>query len=152
MQIYSENKKATFDYEILEKYEAGLVLQGQEVKSIKGGHINLSGSYVIFSAGHKAAPGEPYLIGAKVPAYQPKNAPADYNPERLRKLLLNKKEIDYLAGKVHERGFSLIPLKVYEQNGRIKLEFGLAKGKKKFDKKETIKKRDVEREIRREFK
>ncbi len=146
MNIYSENKKATYDYEILEKYEAGLVLIGQEVKSIRGGHINLSGSYVIIRNQ------EPYLIGAKVPAYQPKNAPPDYNPERLRKLLLNKKEIDYLAGRVNERGFSLIPLKVYQQNGRIKLEFGLAKGKKNFDKKEKIKKRDVERDIKRVLK
>ena len=142
-QIYSENKKAYFDYEIIEKYEAGLVLQGQEVKSIKNGHINLSGSYVVIRGT------EPYLIGAKVPPYQPKNAPAGYDPEQSRKLLLNKKEINYLIGKVNERGFSLIPLKVYEQNGRIKLEFGLAKGKKKFDKKEKIKKRDVERDIQR---
>ena len=146
MQVYSENKKATFDYEILEKYEAGLVLIGQEVKSIRGGHISLTGSYVIIRAN------QPELIGAKIPAYQPKNAPPGYNPEKTRKLLLNKKELDYLAGKVKERGFSLIPLKVYDSNGRIKLEFGLAKGKKKFDKKEKIKKRDVERDISREFK
>ena len=145
MQIYSENKKAHFEYEIIEKYEAGLVLQGQEVKSIKTGHINLSGSYVVIRNN------EPYLIGAKIPPYQPKNAPVDYNPEQNRKLLLNKKEINYLMGKVRERGFSLIPLKIYEQNGRIKLEFGLAKGKKKFDKKEKIKKRDVERDINREL-
>ena len=151
MKIYAENRKAHFDYEIIEKYEAGLVLQGQEVKSIKGGHMHLSGAYVVFRGGGSAA-ASPELIGAKVPAYQPKNAPADYNPEQSRRLLLNKKEIDYLIGKVNERGFSLIPLKVYEQNGRIKLEFALAKGKKKFDKKESIKKRDVERDIRREFK
>src|SRR3989344_6201121 len=112
MEIYSENRKAHYDYEIIEKYEAGLVLQGQEVKSIKTGHINLTGSYVIMTNG------EPFLIGAKIPAYQPKNTPADYNPERPRKLLLNKKEIDYLAGRANEKGFSLLPLKVYEQNGR----------------------------------
>ncbi len=146
MQVYSENKKATFDYEIIEKYEAGLVLQGQEVKSIKTGHMHLSGSYVVIRGQ------EPYLIGAKVPAYQPKNAPVNYNPEQSRKLLLNKKEIDYLAGRVNERGFSLIPLKVYQQNGRIKLEFALARGKKKYNKKEQIKKRDVEREINRNLK
>ena len=146
MDIYAENKKAYYDYEILEKYEAGLVLQGQEVKSIKTGHMHLSGSYVVIRNA------QPELIGAKVPPYQPKNTPPDYNPEQSRKLLLNKKEIDYLMGKVNERGFSLIPLKVYEQHGRIKLEFALAKGKKKFDKKEQIKKRDVERDIRREFK
>lgn len=143
MNIYAENRKAHFDYEIIEKYEAGLVLQGQEVKSIKTGHISLSGAYVVFRAN------QPELIGAKIPPYQPKNTPADYNPERSRKLLLNKKEIDYLAGRANEKGFSLIPLKVYEQHGRIKLEFALAKGKKKFNKKEKIKKRDIEREINR---
>ncbi len=146
MNTYAENRKATFDYEILEKYEAGLVLQGQEVKSIKTGHMHLAGSYVIIRGQ------EPYLIGAKIPAYQPKNTPSDYNPEQLRKLLLNKKEINYLLGKVNERGFSLIPLKVYEQHGRIKLEFALAKGKKKFDKKEKIKKKDAQRDIQRQFK
>ena len=146
MQILSENKKAYYDYEILEKFEAGLVLQGQEVKSIRGGHINLAGSYIVFKQE------KPYLIGAKIPAYQPKNAPADYNPERLRKLLLNKKEINHLISKSNERGFSIIPLKVYTKDSRIKLEFGLAKGKKKYDKKEKIKKRDTDREIRREFK
>ena len=145
MKIYSENKKATYDYEILEKFEAGLVLFGQEVKSIKTGHINLSGSYVTLSSG------EPFLVGVKVPPYQPNNAGADYGEERQKKILLNKKEINYLIGKTKTRGFSLIPLKVYEKNGRIKLEFGLAKGKKKYNKKEKIKKRDVEREINREL-
>lgn len=142
MKIYSENKKAYYDYGILEKLEAGLVLTGQEVKSIKTGHINLAGSYVIISQG------QPNLIGAKIPPYQPKNAPPDYNPERSRKLLLNRKEIQSLVGKTQQKGFSLIPLKIYERNGRIKLEFGLAKGKKKYDKKEKIQKRDIERQIR----
>ena len=145
MKIYSENKKATFDYEILEKFEAGLVLFGQEVKSIKTGHINLSSSYVSLKGE------EPFLVGVRVPPYQPNNAGADYNEERQRKLLLNKKEINYLIGKTKVKGFSLIPLKIYEKNGRIKLEFGLAKGKKKYDKKEKIKKRDVDREINREL-
>ena len=145
MKIYSENRKAGFDYEILEKFEAGIVLFGQEVKSIKTGHINLSGSYVIFT---KA---EPFLVGVKIPPYQPNNAGADYNQERQKKLLLNKKEIDYLIGKTKTKGFSLIPLKIYDNSGRIKLEFALAKGKKKFDKKEKIKKRDVEREVNREL-
>jgi len=146
MEVYADNRKALYDYEILEKYEAGLVLIGQEVKSIKTGHMHLTGSYVVIRDG------QPILIGAKIPPYQPKNAPPDYNPEQSRKLLLNKKEINYLMGKVNERGFSLVPLKVYQQNGRIKLEFALARGKKKFDKKEKIKKRDVERDIKREFK
>ena len=145
MKVYSENKKAGFDYEILEKYEAGLVLFGQEVKSIRTGHINLSGNYVTIMGG------EPLLIGVKIPPYQPNNAGAGYKEERNRKLLLNKKEIDYLVGKVNQKGFSLIPLKIYDNNGRIKLEFGLAKGKKKFNKKEKIKSRDVEREVNREL-
>jgi len=143
MKIFSENKKGYFDYNILEKYEAGMVLFGQEVKSIRTGHINLSGSFVTFRNA------EPYLIGVKIPPYQPKNLGADYNEERLRKLLLNKKEIDYLLGQSKQKGFSMIPLKIYENNGRIKLEFGLAKGKKKYDKKEKIKKRDIERETNR---
>jgi len=145
MKIFSENKKGTFDYEIIERYEAGIVLFGQEVKSIKTGHINLSGTFITIRTG------EPYLIGVKVPPYQPNNTGADYNQERDRKLLLNKKEIDYLIGRSKEKGFSLIPLKVYEKSGRIKLEFGLAKGKRKHDKKEKIKKRDIEREVNREL-
>src|SRR3989344_7653298 len=145
MKIFSENKKGYFDYNILETFEAGVVLFGQEVKSIKTGHINLSGSYVAINNG------EVYLTGVKVPPYQPNNAGADYNESRQRKLLLNKKEINYLLGKSAQKGFSLIPLKIYDKHGRIKLEFGLAKGKKKFDKKEKIKKRDIEREVNREL-
>jgi len=145
MRIFSENKKAGYDYNILEKFEAGIVLFGQEVKSIKTGHINLSGGYVTFNGS------EPFLVGVKVPPYQPNNVGADYPQERQRKLLLNKKEIDYLSGRSKEKGFSLIPLKIYANNGRIKLEFGLAKGKRKYDKKEKIKKRDTEREINREL-
>jgi len=145
MKIFSENKKGLFDYNILEKFEAGMVLFGQEVKSIKTGHINLAGGYVVIRGQ------EPFLVGVKVPPYQPKNVGADYGEERPRKLLLNKKEIDYLGGKLNQKGFSLIPLKIYEKNGRIKLEFGLAKGKKKYDKKEKIKKRDVDREVAREL-
>lgn len=143
MKIYSENKKAGFDYTVVEKFQAGMVLFGQEVKSIKTGHINLSGSYVSIKGN------EPYLLGVKVPAYQPNNAGANYKEERERKLLLTRKEIDELIGKTKQKGFSLIPLKVYENSGRIKLEFGLARGKKKFDKKEKIKKRETDREIHR---
>jgi len=142
MKVYSENRKAAFDYNVLEKFEAGIVLFGQEVKSIKTGHINLAGSYVAIRDA------QPYLLGVKIPPYQPNNVGADYNEERQRKLLLNKKEIDYLAGRTKQKGFSLIPLKIYDKSGRVKLEFGLAKGKKKYDKKEKIKKRDIERSTR----
>ncbi len=140
MKTIIENKKAYFKYRILEKFEAGISLIGQEVKSIKLGRINLAGSYVVLKGE------EVYLIGANIPPYQPKNVPADYNPERSRKLLLKKSEIKYLIGKVKQRGLTLVPLKVYTKRGKIKLEFGVAKGKKKVDKRELIKKREFERE------
>jgi len=140
MRVLAENKKAYFNYQILEKFEAGISLIGQEVKSIKSGRMNLAGSYVVLKGE------EVYLIGANIPPYQPKNAPPDYNPERSRKLLLKKSEIKYLIGKVRQKGLTLVPLKVYTKRGKIKLEFGVAKGKKKFDKRELIKKREFERE------
>ncbi len=141
-KILAENKKAYFNYEVLEKFEAGMVLTGQEVKSIKSGRINLAGSYVIFKDE------EPYLLNANIPAYQPKNAPPDYDPCRLRKLLLNKSEIKYLIGKSQQSGLTLVPLKVYTKRGKIKLGLGMGRGRKRASKKELLKKRDIEREIR----
>jgi len=146
MKTYAENKKAYYNYKILEKFEAGMVLIGTEVKSIKSGRVNLAGSYVIIRNE------EAYLIGSKIPPYQPKNAPLDYNSERSRKLLLKKSEIKYLIGKSKQKGLTLMPLRVYTKRGKIKLEFGIVKGKKKFDKRELIKKRETEREIRRTMK
>lgn len=146
MKIFAENKKAYFNYEILEKFEAGISLLGQEVKSIKAGKVNLAGSYVILRGR------EAFWVGAKVPAYQPKNAPADYEEERPKKLLLKKAEIKYLIGKTKQKGLTLVPLRVYNAKGRVKLEFGLAKGKKTSDKREAIKKRETKREIEKELK
>jgi SsrA-binding protein len=146
MKILSENKKAYFKYQILDKFEAGISLIGQEVKSIKSGRINLAGAYVVLRDE------EVFLVGAKIPPYQPKNVPADYNPERSIKLLLKKSEIKYLIGKVKQRGLTLVPLRVYTKRGKIKLEFGIAKGRKKVDKRELIKKKETEREIKRELK
>lgn len=146
MKTINENKKAYFNYEILEKFEAGIFLTGQEVKSIKLGRINLAGSYVTIQDE------EAFLIGTTIPPYQPKNCPSDYNPERSRKLLLKKSEIRHLIGKSKERGLTLIPLRVYTRKGKIKLEFGVAKGKKKFDKREKIKKKETDRQIRRALK
>ena len=146
MQIYADNRKALFNYEILEKFQAGLVLNGTEVKSIKSGRIQLAGSYVV------ARGEELFLVGATIPPYQPNNAPRDYNPERSKKLLLNKKEITYLLGKVKERGLTLVPLRVYSMKAKIKLEFGLGKGKREFDKREKIKKRDAGRDMERALK
>lgn len=146
MKVLAENKKAHFNYQILEKYEAGIALNGQEVKSIKLGRINLLGSYVIIRNG------EVYLTGASVPPYQPKNAPSDYDPQRTKKLLLRKTEIDYLFGKSQQKGLTIVPIKVYTNNGKIKVEIGIGKGKKVFDKRETIKKRETQKEMERELK
>ena len=125
VKILAENKKVYFTYEILEKFEAGIVLIGQEVKSIKLGRMNLAGSYVVIKRN------EVFLIGCRVPPYQPRNTPLDYNPERSRKLLLKKSEIKYLIGKSKQKGLTLVPLKVYTKDGKIKLEFGIVKGKRK---------------------
>jgi SsrA-binding protein len=146
MRVLAKNKKAYFNYEILEKFDAGISLLGQEVKSIKTMGVNLAGSYVVIKNN------EVFWIGCKVAPYQPKNAPPDYNPERSRKLLLKKSEIKYLIGKSQQKGLTLIPLKIYTKDSQIKLEFGLVRGRKKFNKKELIKKREAEREIRRVLK
>ena len=146
MPVLAENRKAYFNYEILEKFEAGISLAGQEVKSIKTRGVNLAGSYVVIKDS------EAFWVGAKIAPYQPKNVPPDYNPERSRKLLLKKSEIKYLIGKAKEKGLTLIPLMIYTKDGKIKIEFAIAKGKKKFDKRELIRKREVKREIERTLK
>ena len=143
MKILTENKKALFNYKILEKFEAGISLIGQEVKSVKTKGINLAGSYVVIKGR------EAFWVGAKIPPYQAKNAPPEYNPERSRKLLLKKSEIKYLIGKSKQKGLTLIPLRLYTKKGKIKLEFGIGKGLKKKDKRELIKKREAKREIQR---
>ena len=143
MRILAENKKAYFNYRILEKFEAGISLIGQEVKSLKTRGVNLAGSYAVVKNE------EVFWIGAKIAPYQSKNVAPDYNPERSRKLLLKKSEIKYLIGKSKQKGLTLIPLKLYTKNGKIKLEFGIGKGLKKIDKRERIKKREAEREMQR---
>jgi SsrA-binding protein len=144
MKILAENKKAYFNYEILEKFEAGIVLIGQEVKSLKTKGVNLAGNFIVLKNE------EVFWVGANISPYQPKNAPSDYNPERSRKLLLKKSEIKYLIGKSKQKSLTLIPLKLYTtKSGRIKIGFAIAKGKKRFDKREQIKKREVERKIKR---
>ncbi len=142
--VIATNKRAYFDYEILETYEAGIELLGFEVKSIKTGRINLAGAYVVIRDG------QAWLLNADIPAYQPKNAPADYDTKRTRRLLLKKSEIKNLIGRTQEKGLTLTPLKVYTKNHRIKLEIGLAKSRKKYDKRELIRKRETQREMRRE--
>ncbi len=139
MTEYANNSKAGFDYEILETLEAGIVLKGYEVKSVKTGKVSVKGSYV------KIFNGEPFLIGATISPYQIANTPPDYDPQRSRKLLLSKKQISVLVGTSQAHGLTLVPLKLYGKKGFIKLLIGIARGKKKYDKRETIKKKDVAR-------
>jgi len=146
MPALLENKKAYFNYEILEKYEAGLELYGFEVKSLKNRQGNIAGGRVLIRGG------EAYVVGMEIPPWQSKNAPKDYEPGRTRKLLLHKSEISHLAGKSEERGLTAVPLRVYTQRGRVKIEVAVVRGKKKFEKREKIKKRDVEKELGRSLK
>lgn len=139
---YSINPKATFDYQILEKLESGIVLSGHEVKAIKNNKVSIKGAFV------KIIGVEAYLVGATISPYQPGNVPKDYDPQRSRKLLLKKTELNYLIGKCQEAGITLVPLKIYGKRGLVKLELAIARGKKKYDKREAIKKRDIEKKMR----
>jgi len=146
MANYAENRKMRFDYEILEKFEAGIELIGQEVKSIRGGQMSLEGSFVIVRGG------EAYLINSNIPPFQVKNASKDYDSLRNRKLLLTKKELNELADSGKNKSLTIVPMSVYNKGRKIKINIALVKGKKKFDKRESIKKRDTDREVRREYK
>jgi len=139
----AHNRQAGFRYEIMEKFEAGIELRGFEVKAIKTGRINLAGAHVIVRGN------EIYLINADIAPYQPKNTPADYDARRARRLLLTKKEIAELLVVERQKRLTIIPISVYSDKGKIKVEIAIARGKKKYDKRETIKKREVNRQIRR---
>jgi SsrA-binding protein len=145
MKIITTNKKAYHDFFILETFEAGIVLKGTEVKSVKQGKINLKDSYA------KIKNSEIFLFNAHISHYKHGNL-FNHEPTRTRKLLLHKREIARIAGKVNEKGLTLVPLKVYLKKGLIKIELGLGKGKKTHDKREEIKRRDIERELRYESK
>jgi SsrA-binding protein len=148
MSELAANRRAYHDYSILKKFESGVELYGQEVKAIKSGRVNIAGAHVAIRKR------EAWLIGADIPPYQPKNILADYEPQRDRRLLLNRKEIDLLASRIKEKGLTVVPLKLYTTAGKratIKLEIGLVRSKKEFDKRELLKKREVERNIRREI-
>lgn len=142
MATLSENRQAKFDYDITETYAAGVVLTGHETKSAKQGRMDLAGSRAIIRGG------EAFLVGATIHSFQPMNAPQGYDEARTRKLLLKHEEIKYLTGKL-ESGLTLIPVKVYTHRALVKIELGLGKARKKHDKREIIKKREVEREMRR---
>jgi|SRR3989344_2004463 len=146
MPTLVENKKAYFNYEILEKFEAGIELVGLEVKSLKGKHGSLEGSRVL------ARGDEAFVVGMHIPPYQPSNTPKDYDPLRNRRLLLTKKEIDVILGAESKKGLTVVPISLYTKGRKIKISVGIARGKKKYDKRETIKKRDMERDVARELK
>jgi SsrA-binding protein len=146
MPQITKNKKALHNFEVLEKFESGIVLSGQEVKSVKQGHINLDGSYV------RIKNDEAWLVNAQIPKYARAGALPEYDPRQSRKLLLRRQEIRYLTGKTQEKGLTLIPVSVYTKRTKIKLEIGLARGKKMHDKRNTIKKRDDDRRIARAMK
>lgn len=145
------NRRAKYDYEIIETYEGGLVLKGHEVKAIREGKMSLAGSYVVLRGADRGKLPEVYLINALISPYQIANTPRDYDEKRSRKILLHKEEIVALIGKVKQKSLTLIPICVYNNRNKIKIEFALAKGKRKIDKREAIKKREVEREMRREI-
>jgi len=142
MPVISTNKRAYFDYEILETFEAGIVLAGQEVKSIKTGHISLAGAFVTMKGS------EAWLTNSTVPPYKMAGKIFGYEQSRPRKLLLHKKELSSLIGKIKQKGLTLVPLRVYTKGSKVKLEFGIGRGKKKYEKREAIKKREVDRKIR----
>ena len=148
MPTLAINKRVNYDYEIIEKYEAGLVLLGYEVKSIKTGHISLKGSYVTVKQGKDGKLPELYLLNAHIPLYKCASTIKVYDPYRSRKLLVKKSEIKHLVGKKSEQGLTFVPLKIYTKRDLIKLEFGIGKGKKKHDKREDLKKKDIDRTIR----
>lgn len=146
MATLVENKKASFDYEFLETFETGIELLGFEVKSLRNKRASLLGAHVIVRGG------EVYVVGMKIDPYQPKNTIDTYDPLRTRKLLLSKKEIFLLSKKDAMKGLTLIPVSVYTKGPKVKIAVVLARGKKAFDKRDTIKKRDSDRDIRREMK
>ena len=140
------NKKAHFNYEILEKLTAGVELLGFEVKALRDKLGSLEGAYVTVRGG------EAYLMNINIPPFQPANTPKNYDPLRNRKLLLTKKEIAILAATENKKGLTIVPISVYNHGRKIKIEIATVRGKKQFDKRETLKKRESDREIRREMK
>ncbi len=135
------NRKARYDYEVLDSYEAGIVLTGTEIKSIRNGNANLKDSYAIIKNG------EIFLLNMHISEYKEGNI-FNHDETRTRKLLLHKKEIKKINDKVSIKGLTLVPLKLYFKNGKAKIELAVARGKHTYDKKETIKQRDLEREMR----
>ena len=144
LKIISNNRKAKFNYFFKEFLEAGIVLYGSEVKSLRDGRANISESYAFDNKG------EIYLVNSHIPSYK-ESSYNNHDPNRNRKLLLNKKEINKLIGRVHREGYTLIPTKLYFKKGKAKVEIAVAKGKKQYDKRQVKKRRDWDRERARYF-
>ncbi|MDD5790328.1 MAG: SsrA-binding protein SmpB [Spirochaetia bacterium] len=145
VKIIAQNKKARFDYFVEEKYECGIVLEGTEVKSVKEGSVSFNDSFA------EVSNGELWMRNFHISEYKYSSV-FNHNPDRIKKLLVHKEELKRIKRKVEEKGFTLIPLDFYLKNGRVKLTLGLCKGKKQFDKRASIKERDVNRDLQREFK
>jgi len=139
LKIISKNRKASFNYFFKEFFEAGIVLKGSEVKSLRSGKANISESYAFDDKG------EIYLVNSHIPSYK-ESSYNDHDPKRNRKLLLNKKEINKLIGRINREGFTLIPTQLYFKKGKAKVQIAVAKGKKQYDKREVKKRKDWERE------
>lgn len=146
MSVLLQNKKANLNFEILESYEAGIELFGFEVKSIRKKQGQLEGAHVTVRGG------EVYVLNCTIPPFQPANAPGNYDPARPRRLLLSKKEIRELVGTEKQKGLTIVPLSVYSKGRKLKVEIAVVRGKKKHDKRETIKRKDTERELSRTLK
>ena len=145
MSTLVDYKKAHFNYEVMERFEAGIELLGFEVKSLKRNQGSLDGSYVIVRGG------EAFAVNMFIPPYQEKNTPAGYEPRRNRRLILGRKEIKKLSEIDANKGLTVVPISVYNKGNLVKVSVAVVRGKKKFDKRETIKRRETERTVRREF-
>ena len=141
-----QNKKVLRDVEVLEHFEAGIELKGYEVKSIRAGNGSLDGAYIVVRAG------EAFLVKMHIGPYQPKNQPENYDPEKTRRLLLSKKQIQELADGEKQKGLTIVPLSMYNKKGLIKVDCALVRGKKKGDKRESLKKKEAQKDMRRTLK
>jgi len=145
-KVVTDNRKARYLYEILDTYEAGIELKGTEVKSIRAGRVNLQDGYALLRGG------EAWLINVHISPYENTGTFFNHDPRRTRKLLLHRREINKLIGQVEQKGLTLVPLKLYLKRGKVKVLIGLGRGKKLHDKRETVRRRDDERSMRRAMK
>jgi SsrA-binding protein len=143
-KLIADNRRARYDYELLDRVEAGVALTGTEVKSLRDGRVQLGQAYA------DVRDGEIWLVGASIAEYAPGNI-ANHEPDRDRKLLLHRREIDSLSGKVREKGLTLVPTRLYFKDGRVKVELALARGRERIDKRRAIAERDAKRQMERAF-